>query len=245
MRILIGSCTQHDVAGFEKTPAYTTMLKGCGQSSQKQYEFYESTTVNAVIKTKNKENIGKHYNKVIQLGISENYDCIVLMHDDVSMEDAFLDQKLERAFTSYDIVGLAGARHVEIKSPALWHLMSERKFHTGCVAHPYEDVGMVTHRHHGGVIMTVFGPTPRRCLVLDGVFLAIKVSSLTDEVRFDENIPSIAHHYDLDFCLTANKNKLKLTSWPIWAVHQSPGLDTPSEQFDVSEKYFIDKWKTN
>ena len=77
---------------------------------------------------------------------------------------------------------------------------------------------------------------------MDGLFLAIKVSSLKPEIRFDEDIPAIAHHYDIDFCLQANKHKLKLTTWPIWVVHKSPGLAGADEQFEASQKYFINKW---
>ena len=114
--------------------------------------------------------------------------------------------------------------------------MSESFDWSGMVAHPANEKQ---------IFMTNFGPSPERCLIMDGLFLAVKVSSLTDEVRFDENLPAIAHHYDLDFCLTANKHKLKLTTWPIWVVHKSPGLQNRDKSFDESEKYFIDKWRKN
>ena len=92
--------------------------------------------------------------------------------------------------------------------------------------------------------MTHFGPTPARCLLLDGVLLAVQSHSLLDnpEVRFDENIPCVAHFYDVDFCLTANQHGLKMSTWPIWCVHKSPGLDKVSEEFKTGAEYFVNKW---
>jgi GT2 family glycosyltransferase len=234
MKTLLGCCTKHDRENFEKTPTYETMLNGFLHGNGKDHDFYESMDLDAVIKTNNKDNIGKHYNKVLNMAVDEEYDWVILMHDDVSMEDKYLETKLKKAFVNYDIVGLAGAKHIELKQPALWHLMSKQEDWSGAVAHP-------TGNHQ--VFMTSFGHTPERCIVLDGLFLAIKVSSLTPEIRFDENLPAIAHHYDLDFCLNANKHKLKLATWPIWVIHKSSGLENPGKEFDISQKYFLDKWK--
>ena len=233
MNTLIGVCTKHDTEGFEKTPTYKSMLTGFDRDIGKEHVFYEGSDTYAVIKTNNKENIGKHYNKVLEMAVANQYDCVVLMHDDVDVDDIKWPGKLKEAFKEYDVVGLAGAKQAEIKSPALWHLMSKPEDWSGAVAHPAGERQIFT---------TNFGPTPQRCLVLDGLFLAIKVSSLKDEVRFDEELPAIAHHYDLDFCLTCNRHKLKLTTWPIWAIHKSPGLDEKDQMFDKSEQYFITKW---
>jgi GT2 family glycosyltransferase len=213
------------------------MLNGFLHGKGKDHDFYESMFLDAVIKTNNKENIGKHYNKVLNMAVElGDYDCVILMHDDVQMDDLAYVDKLEEAFKEYDVVGLAGAKYIELKQPALWHLMSKQEDWSGAVAHPANDKQ---------VIMTSFGPTPARCLVLDGLFLAVNVSSLTPEIRFDEKLPAIAHHYDLDFCLNANKHKLKLVTWPIWAVHKSPGLEDRTQEFEISQKYFLDKWKEN
>ena len=233
MKTLIGICTKHDAERFETTPTYKSMLNDLTGAGKKNYAFYESAFTYAVVKTNNKENIGKHYNKVLEMAISEGYDTVILMHDDVQMDDWGWSDKLEEAFKEYDVVGLAGAKQAEIKPPALWHLMAKQEDWSGAVAHPANDKQ---------IFMTNFGPMPQRCIMLDGLFLAIKVSSLKDEIRFDEELPAIAHHYDLDFCLTCNKYKLKLTTWPIWVIHKSPGLDEKDQMFDKSERYFITKW---
>ena len=233
MRILIGICTKHDKNGFEKTPTYQSMFPELKGEDREDHILYACYDMDGVVRKNNKENIGKHYNKILDMAVKEKYDAVVLMHDDIQMDDYGWPNKLEEAFKEYDIVGLAGAKQMEVKQPALWHLMSKQEDWSGAVAHPANDKQ---------IFMTNFGPTPQRCLVLDGLFLAIKVSSLKPEVRFDEDIPAIAHHYDIDFCLQANKHKLKLTTWPIWVIHKSPGLSEQDKTFSKSEKYFIDKW---
>ena len=236
MKTIIGICTKHDKKGFEQTPTYKSLFPDLKGTDRNDHILYTDYDVDVVVKKQNKENIGKHYNRVIDMAVTEDYDWIILMHDDIQMDDYGFRDKLQEAFKEYDVVGLAGAKQAEIKQPALWHLMSKQEDWSGAVAHPANDKQ---------IFMTNFGPTPQRCLILDGLFLAIKVSSLNSDLRFDENIPAIAHHYDLDFCLQANKHKLKLTTWPIWAIHKSPGLDKPDPSFAASEKYFIDKWVKN
>ena len=233
MKILIGICTKHDKNGFEKTPTYQSMFPELKGEDREDHILYACYDMDGVVRKNNKENIGKHYNKILDMAVKEKYDAVVLMHDDIQMDDYGWPNKLEEAFKEYDIVGLAGAKQMEVKQPALWHLMSKQEDWSGAVAHPANDKQ---------IFVTNFGPTPQRCLILDGLFLAIKVSSLKPEVRFDESIPAIAHHYDLDFCLQANKHKLKLTTWPIWVIHRSPGLEKPDQGFIDSEQYFINKW---
>mgnify|MGYP001030645767 FL=1 len=233
MKILIGICTKHDKKEFENTPTYHSMFPELKGEDREDHILYTCYDMDGVVRKNNKENIGKHYNRILDMAVKEKYDAVVLMHDDIQMDDYGWPNKLEEAFKEYDIVGLAGAKQMEVKQPALWHLMSKQEDWSGAVAHPANDKQ---------IFMTNFGPTPQRCLILDGLFLAVKVSSLKPEVRFDEDIPAIAHHYDLDFCLQANKHKLKLTTWPIWVIHKSPGLDKVDPSFNNSEKYFIDKW---
>lgn len=231
MKILLGSCTQHNASQFEQTPLHKSILNNLAVERTESTLLYTGK-IDAVIRTNNKQSICKHYNKVLQLAVSEEYDIAILMHDDVSMEDSDLIGKISKALESNDVVGLAGAQQIQLKKPALWHVMSNNDNWSGAVAHKTND---------NRVFMTNFGPTPARCVLLDGVFLAIKVKSITDDIRFDENLKF--HHYDLDFSLNCNKHKLKLTTWPIWAVHDSGGLNEVSQEFLESEKYFLDKWQ--
>ena len=138
----------------EKSLLYTTKT---GYMEQHAYTY---------IKEDNKESLSKTYNKAIDFAIKENVDSLVLVHDDVILEN-FSEEKLEPLFKKFDVVGCAGATEVKLVKPALWHLMgggfnSGNLF--GAVAH-----GDIDEKH-----MTAFGPYPKRVVLLDGVFLAIK-----------------------------------------------------------------------
>lgn len=177
----------------------------------------------------NKKGLPEVYNSVLQ--DSKYHDKIlVFVHDDVSIEDGFLPQKLDDAIQKFDIVGLAGGSRVELKSPSLWHLMTDRETWSGAVAHKYPS---------GEISMTSFGPSPRRCLVLDGLFLAINTEKVVKVgLWFDPNFTF--HHYDIQFGLDANGLGLKLGTWPIWVVHSGLGDSFQSQEWRDSEKKFLE-----
>jgi hypothetical protein len=178
----------------------------------------------------NKEPLTKIYNRYI---IEKNRGTkVIFVHDDVLIEDLFFFDKMNLAFEKFDIVGLAGAKtcNVGAEAPA-WHLMA-----------PREDlVGEVTHSRGGNNWTTVFGKTPNRVLVLDGLFIAVDVSKLLDSnTRFDEDFAF--HHYDITFCLNANKNKLKMGVYPIRVVHFGLGDSMNTVEWQQSSAKFKEKY---
>jgi hypothetical protein len=242
-KTLFISCTKYGAKEFYESPLYQSLFSPGTKvvednTTTEQHHLYTTEHHDLILKTKNTYNIARHYNKGIQFAIEnkDDYDNVVFIHDDVSVEDRFLHRKLRLGLESADIIGLAGARDIKIRSPFLWHIISDPKTWSGAVAHP----------EGGGVIsMTSFGPVPSRVLVLDGLLLAVKPETFENnpKLRFDEKIPTIAHFYDLDFCLTANENKLTLSTFPIWVVHGSPGLEQYTADFHKGEKYMLKKWK--
>lgn len=177
----------------------------------------------------NTEGLSKVYNGYLTKEIASKYDCIIYVHDDVYIDDLKVFAKIEDMFKEgYAVVGLAGATEVQLKTPALWHLMSERKNWSGAVAHPFDEKTMLT---------TSFGPVPKRCLVMDGLFLAVAPTQLiVNEIYFDEQFKF--HHYDIDFCLQCNKAGLKMTTTNINVVHASPGLNSKDKTYKKSEELF-------
>lgn len=166
-------------------------------------------------------------------------DCIVVfVHDDVRFNVLGAGDELEQALTDYDVVGLAGCTTATIGKPALWHVMGPRNCLSGAVAHPIA-------RDSKEIFMSSYGPYPQRCVMMDGVFLGVKINSLLQAgVKFDTANPAIAHFYDLDFCLACNKAKLRLTTWPIYVTHRSPGLlSTEDTSWKAGQEWFLDKWK--
>ena len=236
MKTLFSLCSQLQPIDIHKSKFCESMFPDSPTYREQNSNVYVSSDAgDAVIRCDNKDNIAKHYNKSIEYAIKEKYDIIIFCHDDIFIEDKFLAAKLERGLHANDIIGLAGAKTCTLREPVLWHLMSDRDSWSGAVAHPVSDKL---------VNVTSFGPSPERCIVMDGLFLAAKVESLLKSVtRFDESIPCIAHFYDIDFCLTANKNKLTMSTWPIWAVHSSSGLSKFTDEFKQGQEYILNKWK--
>jgi hypothetical protein len=185
---------------------------------------------NSTVLYENKTSLTKVYNSFIT---QENSDKkIIFVHDDVLIEDVFLFEKLDVAFEKYDIVGLAGTKKCDITKPPAWHLMSERQDHVGEVAHSKDKVYWTT----------VFGPTDSRALIIDGLFIAVSVKKLLDSnTRFDENFDF--HHYDITFCLNANKNKLKIGVYPIKVTHFGLGDSMNTEEWMQSSLKFQKLYK--
>ena len=174
--------------------------------------------------------VTKVYNRFIT---EENRNTkIIFVHDDVLIEDLFFMDKLNLAFEKFDIVGLAGAKSCNIAAdyPA-WHLMA-----------PREDlVGEVSHSRGGINWTTVFGKTPNRVLMIDGLFIAVDIAKLLDtNTRFDEEFTF--HHYDITFCLNANKNKLKMGVYPIRVVHFGLGDSMNTPEWQESSVKFKEKY---
>jgi hypothetical protein len=187
-----------------------------------------------IFKENNTEPLPKIYNKAIDFAIEENFDAIVLCHDDVIIESD-LTYKLPSIMQDFDVVGVAGTTECKLQEPALWHIMGGGfgggKLH-----------GAVAHGDEKNRSMTSFGPYPKRVLLLDGVFLCIKKEAFT-KVRFDEANPAGFHFYDLDYSLSCHKEKLKLGVVDIMITHASPGLREFTPEFNEGQQWFLNKWK--
>lgn len=181
----------------------------------------------------NTTSLSKIYNKHLTHKTLKKHDVVLFVHDDVFIDDLGCFDKLYSSLFTYDndIIGVAGTAQATIKRPALWHLMSDRQYHSGAVSH--------LDTQHDVMQMTSFGPYPRRCLLLDGLFLAVNLKRVL-EVDWCFNEQFDFHHYDLASCLDANKLKLKLSTCNIHVVHESPGLqDYHDESYQRSEKKFL------
>jgi len=198
----------------------------------------ETNSFDILYTSSNKTGLSRMYNTILK-SYKTKYDCIVFIHDDVYVDDYNICNKLAKAHTLYDIVGLAGGINPKINKPALWHLMCGG-FNSGnlrgCVAHFIDD----TQFH-----MTSFGPTPARATILDGLFLSVLTKPIIESGwRFNENYSF--HHYDIASCIDANKKHLKLGVYPIWTIHKSPGLLNPNSQaFLDNQEKFIEEYSSN
>ena len=181
-------------------------------------EYYNNTT-----------SLPKIYNKWIEPTDTN----VVLVHDDVLIYDNKWIEKLNDALEKNDVIGLAGTASAKIKEPCLWHLMGPQEDHRGRVSHVNSD--------GSGTSVTHFG-RHGRVLILDGLFLGFNSKKLFDaNVKFDETNPCVAHFYDIDFSLSCNSKKLKLTTTDIHVVHNSHGLRSFTDEWLTGQVWFKQK----
>ena len=157
---------------------------------------------------------------------------IVFAHDDVTIGDVFLREKLAVAFEKhgYAIAGIAGSSQ--------FNTNPDGPLTKWCQPPDSAWSGAVEHDLPGGLkYMTSFGPTPRRCVVLDGLFLAVDTARI-GKLRFDEQFAF--DFYDVDFCLSAHCAGLALGTIDIYVNHRSAGIASAS-YYEAQQK-FRAKW---
>lgn len=177
----------------------------------------------------NKRPLPELYNECIDAALADDVDWLVLCHNDLVVEsNNLLDRIIE---PGYDIVGLAGASNVKITSPALWHLMALPNTMRGAVAH---------HAPNNTKQVSSFGIYPARCVIMDGLFLAIH-RRVFEKIRFDETNPAGFHFYDLDYTLECHNAGFKIGVGDILVTHQSPGLKQITPEWSAGERWFINK----
>jgi len=228
MKTLIVTATKHTASDFKNT----RLAKSLALHREKQ------SIVSYTLKPtyENKEGLCSVYNRYITKDNLKKYDCILFVHDDLHIDSVnFLTCIREQFKLGYDVVGLAGGSKLQVKKPCLWHLMCKPESLSGIVAH---------YKNKTEYYQTLFGPTPREVVLLDGLFLAVKTKSLAlHQVRFDEKIKGF-HHYDLKFCFDCHVAGMKLTTAPIQVIHDSPGLTNYTEEFALSEDYLYNTLTT-
>lgn len=184
---------------------------------------------------KNKKSLFKVYNQFIDEALARDTDWIVLMHDDIELEVTDVCERILN--TGYDVVGVAGTTKAELKSPALWHLMGGG-FQGGNLR------GAVAHGSSRELHMTGFGPYPARCIMIDGVFMAIS-RKVFEQIKFDESCPSKFHFYDLSYSMECHLAGFKVGVGNIPLIHSSPGLREFTDEWKAGEKWFLEKYGAN
>lgn len=217
---------------FKERPLYESLHILCEKR-------YTNTQFDFKIVTDNTRGLSEVYNDFI---IENNKNKIVLfIHDDVEIHDLMLAEKLNQS--PWDITGLAGGSNFRIAEQNLWHLCTEKNTHSGFVSHPVvkfenNQIKKVSNQYS----VTNFGPTPKRCLVVDGLFIAVNVeTALNVDFKFDTRHKF--HHYDLASCLLANDKKLKVGTYPINVVHHGVGDSYMSDEWRNSNQEFLKNWK--
>lgn len=196
-QLLIAICTRAKTdKEFEARPVFPSL--------KKQTE--SNPDIKTIVFKDNQKGLSECYNTILKDPTYLGW-TVLFVHDDVILEDSFLFEKLTNS--PYVITGLAGTKSFDKGSNDLaWHLASQ----------PADLVGEVAHSHNGEVFTTKFGPTQSRALIVDGLFIACKVTELVEnEVYFDETFAF--HFYDIAFCLRAHSQKVTCGVLPIRVIH--------------------------
>jgi hypothetical protein len=171
--------------------------------------------------------------------VEAHRDKIILFtHADVYLDDYFLGSRLNEAIQRFDVVGLAGNKRRVPRQPSWAFVTDYPQFQWD---RPENLSGAVCHFGETGSVVSAYGSFPASCQLLDGVFLAAKVSALLDRnVRFDERFPF--EFYDMDFCRTAVQAGLRLGTWPISITHASGG-SFGSPEWRRCRDLYLQKWQ--
>ena len=174
------------------------------------------------------------YNREI---CEENRGKILLfMHDDIWLDDCFVYERVAEALDKFDIVGIAGNIRRLPRQPT-WSFVTEQPF-------TWDErrylSGVVAHGAGPGGELNRYGPPGQRCLLLDGLFLAVRCRTLLDSgVRFDERFAF--DFYDIDFCRSAEGAGLRMGTWPVSITHASIGkFGSPAWQAGLQA--YRNKW---
>lgn len=186
--------------------------------------YYEkkSIPIEVEIVAGNSKGLSELYQTKLEDSVRE-CDYILFMHDDLEIHDHFLYEKLIKAHETYDIVGLAGATSQDYTRniPPVWHLSKIRQGDArGVVGHLIPKGFQNTSETH--VNSAYFGPTPGKVVVIDGLFMSFKISSVKNTPTLF-NSKYTFHHYDMAMCLNAHGYGLDIGVWPIYCVHHGLG----------------------
>jgi hypothetical protein len=165
---------------------------------------------------------------------------LVFLHDDVYLNDWFLTLHVAEALRHFDIVGLAGSANPDLSQPS-WGLCFDAELNPTGWQPELRKSGAVNHFDYTCPDVTVYGPTPMPCMLLDGLFLAVRTQVVKEAgLRFDERFRF--HCYDLDFCRSALQRRLRIGTWPIAVTHDSGGA-FGSASFKEGARAYLDKWR--
>jgi GT2 family glycosyltransferase len=178
------------------------------------------------------------FNRVIER--TDPQTNLVFVHDDVYLNDWFFAQRVLDALERFDVVGVAGSLNPDLSQPS-WALRFDADLKPAGWQPGVQRSGAVSHFDYTSPKISVYGPSPASCSLLDGVFIAVKTAVVKERgVRFDPRFRF--HCYDIDFCRSAAQQGLKLGTWPLSITHDSAG-SYGSEDFKQAARLYLEKWQ--
>lgn len=191
--------------------------------------------------TNNQKSLAEVYNRHL-LNPENRESNIVFVHSDAYIRDPNFVEKVSRGLDTFDIVGVAGCiPPFDLNRSGgicTWHNMGLPENRFGKIDTYRQKEFGAKYEYNDPCYRTDFGPTNKRVLLADGVFLGVNVSKVWPLVQFDEKCPAKFHFYDLLFTLLANKRGLSVGVIGMDIVHCSPGLRKFDAEFFAGNHYF-------
>ena len=191
-----------------------------------------------VIENKAKYSLCEAYN----LGVERaKYNYLCFVHDDILFKTQDWGKKLVSLMESDSSIGLIGVAGTKFKSsyPSGWGQSPYlSKFNKG---HIYSKLEGQTENHFDFVINS-----PKNnfddVICLDGVFLFTK-REVFKSCRFDHNLLTNYHGYDIDFSLQVYFNSFRvIVDRELLLIHHSGG--NYSELYTAANRLISKKWKS-
>jgi predicted O-linked N-acetylglucosamine transferase (SPINDLY family) len=196
----------------------------------------QDSGITANVAFNNTQGLSTVFNQAIEQ--ADRRAILVFVHDDVWVDEANFVDTLIAGLASFDVIGVAGNKRRLPNQPA-W-LFTDTALTWD---EPEYLSGTVWHGLHAFGEDKFYGEVPAACELLDGVFLAVRKSTLNAaQVRFDPQFDF--HLYDIDFCRSAREAGLSLGTWAIKLTHQSKGAFGSPHWAQKCQLYF-NKWESN
>lgn len=175
-----------------------------------------------VVVLRDQDSIFSAYNAILDEARRVSADAVILIHDDVELLDARIEEKVWSAFVdeSVAILGVIGAR--DVRSLEWWR---------------YDTHGFVLEDRRGAID---FGRGTRDVEVVDGLFLALSPWTV-ERLRFDESYGGF-HGYDADICFAASAAGGRVVVTDIDLAHRTQGGYGDRAAFDRADARFCQKW---
>ena len=188
----------------------------------------------------NHEGLATLYNKYLTPEHINDY--VIFVHDDVTIEDINLKEKLIQGFSVSPILGVAGCDSpLHLNRPPLWHLLGDKEHLKGEVSHYITLENDVGNDPLAPSMTTQFGVPWGNVVLLDGVFIAVDVEKIFEVLKFDESCPAKFHFYDLNFCAEAASKQIGMRVTTIRIIHKSHGLEHLTDDWTSGAEYFMQK----
>lgn len=179
--------------------------------------------ISASVAYNNREGLGTVYNRFL----TEQYrnEILVFIHDDIFIDDYWIDVRLNEAIEKYDVIGLTGLSYL-ISAPN-WDGISP--WDCGTVAEP-----------NPSRLWRERNRAPHAVYSVDGQCIAINAEKiLSAGIRWDERF--VFEFYDIDFCRQCVTRGLSIGVWPLALTHGGKGR-FGSPEFMRSLGLFNRKW---